>query len=176
MTTISSPAIVAVDRAGCQRGPFPRSHPLRTVCHRRSSYLVLLASGVAISAWALFPSTVERGIYVPLPETSTPSAADVNSAREGVGGNPLELSRANAFKLMDAKLVSSKPTMYGPVTARYSSPVVNVSVVPLRSKLQALLMLLYSQSGDVDPAALEAKLQALLTVAGFRIGTVDGTP
>ena len=77
---------------------------------------------------------------------------------------------------MDAKLVSSKPTMYGLVTVRYSSPVVNVSLVPLRSKLQALLMLLYSQSGDVDPAALEAKLQALLTVAGFRIGTVDGTP
>ena len=42
------------------------------------------------------------------------------------------------------------------------SPVVNVSLVPVRSKLQALLMLLYSQSGDVDPAALEAKLQALL--------------
>jgi hypothetical protein len=63
---------------------------------------------------------------------------------------------------MDAKLVSSKPTLYGFVTVRYPSPVVNVSLVPLRSKLQALLMLLYSQSGDVDPAALEAKLQALL--------------
>ena len=125
-------------------------------------FLVLLVSAVAISAWALFPSTVERGIYVPLPEASTPSAADVNSAREGVAGNPLELSRANAFRLMDAKLVSSTPTMYGSVTVRYSSPVVNVSLVPLRSKLQALLMLLYSQSGDVDPAALEAKLQALL--------------
>ena len=36
-------------------------------------------------------------------------------------------------------------------------------------------MLLYSQSGDLDPATLEAKLQAL-HVAGFRIGTVDGTP
>ena len=65
---------------------------------------------------------------------------------------------------MDAKLVSSKPTMYGSATVRYPSPVANVSLVPLRSKLQALLMLLYSQSGDVDPAALEAKLQALLTL------------
>ena len=127
-------------------------------------FLVLLASGVAISAWALFPTTVERGIYVPLPETSTPSAADVKSAREGVVGSPLKLSRANAFTLMDAKLVSSKPTMYGLVTARYPSPVVDVSLVPLRSKLQALLMLLYSQSGVLDPAALEAKLQALLTL------------
>ena len=41
-------------------------------------FLVLLASAVAISAWALFPTTVERGIYVPLlrprhplPQTST---------------------------------------------------------------------------------------------------------
>ena len=55
----------------------------------RRVFLVLLASGVAISAWALFPTTVERGIYVPLPETSTPSAADVKSAREGVVGSPV---------------------------------------------------------------------------------------
>ena len=120
-------------------------------------FLVLLASGVAISAWALFPTTVERGIYVPLPETSTPSAADVKSAREGVVGSPF-----NAYTLINAKLVSSKPTMYGVVTARYPSLVVDVSLVPLRSKLQALLMRLYSQSGDLDPAALEAKLRALL--------------
>src|SRR6185503_1676380 len=78
-------------------------------------------------------------------------------------GNPLELSRANAFRLMDANLVSSEPTRDGPA-AWYPSPVANVSQVSVRSKLQALLMLLYSQSGDVDPAALEAKLQALLTL------------
>ena len=63
---------------------------------------------------------------------------------------------------MDAKLVSSKPTMYGLATVRYPSPAANVSLVPLRSKLQALLMLLYSQYGDVDAAFLEAKLEALL--------------
>ena len=130
---------------------------MRTVSPQIVGLLVLLVSAVAISAWALFPKTVERGIYVPLPETSTPSAADVKSAREGVVGGPV-----NAYTLMNAKLVSSKPTMYGVVTVPYSSPVVDVSLVPLRSKLQALLMLLYSQSGDVDPAALEAKLQALL--------------
>jgi hypothetical protein len=128
----------------------------------RRGLLVLLVSGVAIQAWALFPSAVESGIYVRLPETSTLSAADVNTAGEGVAGNWLELSRAIAFRLMDANLVSSKPTMYGLVTVWYPSPGVDVSLVPLRSKLQALLMLLYSQSGVVDPAALEAKLQALL--------------
>jgi hypothetical protein len=123
----------------------------------RRGFIVLLASGVAIEAWALFPSTLASRSYVPLPETSAPSAADVNSVREGVVGSPV-----NALSLMAAKLVSSKPAMYGLVTVQYSSPAVDVSLVPLRSKLQALLMLLYSQSGVVDPAALEAKLQALL--------------
>ena len=128
----------------------------------RREFLVLLVSGVAISSWALFPSTVESGIYVPLPETSTRSAADFKSALDGVVGGD-KLSRANAFTLMAAELVSSKPTMYRP-TAWYPSPVANVSQVSVRSKLQALLMMLYSQSGVVDPAALEAKLQALLTL------------
>jgi hypothetical protein len=47
----------------------------------RRGFLVLLASGVAIQAWALFPSPDESGHDVRLPETSTPSAADDNSAR-----------------------------------------------------------------------------------------------
>jgi hypothetical protein len=122
----------------------------------RRGFLVLLASGVAINAWALFPSPNESGIYVRFPETSTPSAAEVNSAREGVVGSTFIASKASA------KLLPSKPTMYELVTVRSPSPVVNVSLVPLRSKLQALLMLLYSQYGGVDPAALEAKLEALL--------------
>lgn len=127
----------------------------------RRGLLVLLISGIAIEAWALFPSTVESPNYVRLPQASTPSVADLSSAKKGLASNTLELARANV-SLMDAKLVSSGPTMYELGTVRYSSPVVNMSLVPLRSKLQALLMLVYSQSGEVDPAALEAKLQALL--------------
>ena len=57
--------------------------------HIYGTGVVLLALAVAISCWALFPSTVESGIYVPPPETSTPSAADANSAREGVVGGPV---------------------------------------------------------------------------------------
>jgi hypothetical protein len=129
----------------------------------RRGLLVLLASGVAIQAWALFPSTVESGRYVRLPETVNPAAAEDNSASKGAAGNPLELSRASAFKLMAADLVSSEPTTYGP-TAWYPSPVADVSEVSVRSKLQALLMMLYSEYDGVDPAALEAKLQALLTL------------
>jgi hypothetical protein len=45
---------------------------------------------------------------------------------------------------MANRLVSSMPTMCRSATVRYPSPVVNVSLLPLRSKLQALLMLLYS--------------------------------
>jgi hypothetical protein len=129
----------------------------------REFLALLVASGVAISAWALFPSTVERGIYVPPPEMAPPSAADVSSAGKGLTGNPLELARAD-FRLMEAKLDTSTPTMYGSATVWYPSLAANVSVVSVRSKLQALLMLLHSQSGGVDPAALEAKLQALLTL------------
>ena len=124
---------------------------------RRYSYCAVAAVIVAGGGLTLGDSN-----SVPPPETSTSSAADVSSGREGVAGNPLELSKANAFRLMDANLVSSETTVYGYVTARYPSPVVNVSLVPLRAKLQALLMLLYSQYGDVDAAFLEAKLQALL--------------
>ncbi len=131
---------------------------------RRDLVALLAASGLAISTWALFPSTVESGIYVPLPEASTPLVADVNSAMEGVDSamEAVAGSPVYAARWINAKLEALKSTTYGSVTLRYPSPVVNVSLVPLRSKLQALLMMLHSQSGDLDPAALEAKLQALL--------------
>jgi hypothetical protein len=120
---------------------------------------VVLAAVVAVSGWALFPSSVESGIYVPLPEASAPSAAHVKSSREVVGGD--KPSRPDAISLIATESVSSKPTMYGPTTW-YPSPAADVSLVPLRSKLQALLMLLYSQPDAADSAALEATLQALL--------------
>ena len=128
----------------------------RTYIAGRRDLRILVASGLAISTWALFPST-QSGIYVPLPEASTPFVAGVNSAGENVLGDPV-----NSHRLINAELVSSKPTMYGLATVRYTSPTVTVSLVPLRAKLQALLMLLYSQSGVVDQAALEEKLKALL--------------
>jgi hypothetical protein len=138
--------------------------PLRTV-HRvdvagRRCFLGLLVLGLAIEAWALYPSSVQSGNHVALPEASAPAA--VKSVRDSVVGKPLELAAADAFRLMDNKLLSIEPAGYGAATVRYSSPMVFLSEVSLRSKLQALLMLLYSQSGAMDPAALEAKLQALL--------------
>jgi hypothetical protein len=148
--------------------PKVANRPRRTADRRylkdgRACLVLVATAAVATNAWALFRLPDESGPDVPRVTASPPSAADVNSARQGVAGNPLELSRANAFRLMDADLVSSEPTMDGPA-AWYPSPVANVSQVSVRSKLQALLMMLSSQSGVVDPAALEAKLQALLTL------------
>ncbi|MGE2714585.1 hypothetical protein ACQI4L_11050 [Mycolicibacterium litorale] len=46
---------------------------------------------------------------------------------------------------------------------QYSKAAASIDVLPLRSKLQALLMMLYSHAGDyIDPIALQAKLEALL--------------
>jgi hypothetical protein len=134
----------------------------RTYIEDSRACLVLVATAaVAINAWALFPSRGESGPDVQLPTTSPPSAA-VKSALDGAVGGHIR-SRGDTFTLNAAERVSSEPTVYGPA-AWYPSPVANVSQVSLRSKLQALLMLLYSQSGVVDPAALEAKLRVLLTL------------
>ena len=127
------------------------------IAGRRDLVALLAASGLAIATWAVFPSTVESGIYVPLPEASTSFMGEVNSAMEAAVGSPV-----NAARWINAKLEASKPTMYKSVAFRYPSPVVDMSLVPLRSKLQALLMMVYSRSSDVDATALEAKLRALL--------------
>jgi hypothetical protein len=134
----------------------------------RREFAALLTSGVVISAWALFPGSTERGIYVPFPEASTLSATGVMPAGQGPLGGPAKASRFVNAGLISANLMETKPasqapvTSYGSVTAGYAGPVVDVGQVPLRSKLQALLMLLHSQPGDLDPVALEAKIQALL--------------
>ena len=127
----------------------------------RACLVLIATAAVAVNAWALFPSRGEPGSDVQLPMSSPPSVA-VKSALDGVVGEYIR-SRGDSFTLNAAERVASQPTVYGP-TAWKPSPVANVSQVSLRSKLQALLMMLYSQSGVVDPAALEAKLQALLTL------------
>src|SRR6478609_8218902 len=140
----------------------------------RRDLLVLLVSGVAISAWALYPSTVESGIYVPLPETAKPFAANDDSA--SIDRNAIELARASAVGLMDAKGLSSAPTMYGFATVQYSSPVVAVSPAPLKAKLRMLVIQLSSMSGDMDLSALVAKLRALLELPDSALVAVLGLP
>src|ERR1700760_3785300 len=99
------------------RGPLRVVHRVDTTGRR--CFLVLLAFGVAVEAWALFPSNVESGNYASRPEASARSA--VNSARNKVARDPVELSPANAFKLIDDSVVSSKPTTYRLTTVGYSS-------------------------------------------------------
>ena len=69
------------DTAVRQRSPWTAvlkvaNRPYRTAVRvdtaGRRCFLVLLAFGVAMQAWALFPSTVESESYVPLPEATAP--------------------------------------------------------------------------------------------------------
>ena len=173
------------DTAVRQRSPWtailkvadrPHRTAVRVDTAGRRCFLVLLAFGVAIQAWALFPSTVESESYVPLPEATAPSAADVNSARAGVVGNPLEFSRADAFTLMAAKLVSSNPTSYGLAAVGYSSPLVAVSLVPLRSKLRGAVDDVVFPVRRHGSGGSGGEVAGVAAVAGLRIGAVDGTP
>ena len=140
----------------------------------RRDLAALLAVGVGVYAWALFPSHVETGIYVPLPETAKPFAASDNSA--SVDRNTIELARANALDLIDAKGLSSAPTMYGFATVQYSSAVVALSPAPFEAKLRMLLIQLSSVSGDMDLSALVAKLRALLELPDSALVAVLGLP
>ncbi|OBF41129.1 hypothetical protein A5724_06060 [Mycobacterium sp. ACS1612] len=142
------------------------NRPDRTAAHLyikdgRACLVLVATAAVAINAWALFPSRGGSGADVQLPTASPPSAA-VKSALDGVVGGGIRF-QGDTLTLNAAVRLSSEPTEYGPA-AWYPSPAADVSQVSLRSKLQALLMLLYSQSDIGDPAALEAKLQALLTL------------
>jgi hypothetical protein len=133
-------------RSGC--APYAKSREL---------VAILAASGIVISGWALFPSTVETGTYVPLPVASAPSASVIRHADLDVAdrvapsaGAPLGLAGPTA------------PSSTAPIRIRYASATVDVAQIPVRAKLQALLSMLYSQSGEFDPAELEAKIEALL--------------
>jgi hypothetical protein len=132
------------------------------IANGRELVALVAASGLVFSAWALFPSTVESGIYLPPTEAATASAK-MNAANDDVVDGP----RTTYMALHAKFLLSSSPSMMkGSVTLRNSSAMVDVSMVPLRSKLEALLLLLY-QSDDVDGLALEAKIQALLKLPDF---------
>lgn len=129
----------------------------------RRGFAVLFVAGVAINVWALFPSAVESGVLIALPDGATkpdiakPAVADAES---GAIGGPRDPLRGMAFRLMEFDPVSAHPTTY---SVPYPGVAVGVGAVPLRSKLLALLLLLSARYGDnVDATALELKLQALL--------------
>lgn len=148
-----------------RRGGRGCAHPIgRSVGPRggtgKRGFLVLLVSGVAINAWALYPSAVESGVYVPLPQGLPPVAAEAHPLRDAAGDLSVPTRRIS-FSLMDTGRSPVAPASYGSFS--HASVALAVAMVPLRSKLQALLMLLYSRYGhDMDMAALELKLQALL--------------
>ncbi|WP_395309810.1 hypothetical protein V4U86_02980 [Mycobacterium sp. AMU20-3851] len=124
----------------------------------RELIAILAVSGIIVSSWALFPSTVESGTYVPLPELSAPRPSVINHAELDIEpGSPLM-----ALTLNDSDVEVMPVSMAGSSGIRYASSAIDVTVIPIRSKLEALLSILYAQSDELDQAELEAKIQALL--------------
>lgn len=124
----------------------------------REIIAVLAVSGVIVSSWALFPSAGQSATYVSLPELSPPGASAINPGgrdRE-VGMPPIALSRNDIDVYANTILVAGKPQF------RYVSSVIDVSEIPIRSKLEALLRILYAQMDGLDAAELGAKIEALL--------------
>ncbi|WP_139169842.1 hypothetical protein [Mycolicibacterium fluoranthenivorans] len=137
---------------------------VRTRSAGRRELAGLLVFGVGIYTWALFPSTDESGLNMALPDRSALRAARDDSVRGAADGDTFEPSRTSSFMLIDLKVPSSEPAGYQSVAAQFPSPMADIGAVSLRDKLQALLVLLHFQPGDVERAALRAKLEALLAL------------
>jgi hypothetical protein len=124
----------------------------------REIVAILAVSGVVISSWALMPASVESGSYVPLPAVSAPSASVMDPAELATGAGLPSITLA----LNNSDVVANPMSVAGSSGIRYASSAIDVTVIPIRSKLEALLRVLYAQSGEFDRAQLEAKINALL--------------
>lgn len=132
------------------------------------------ASCVVVAAWAGFPSLVDGNVFIPLPQASAPSAT--NLVKQGV--HPVD-GPTNASVATDISL-SSEPTamstaVNGHAALRNSGGVVDASLIPLRSKLEALLYML-NRFDEVDQPALKAKIQALLDLPDFALSQLMQHP
>lgn len=151
----------------------PKRPADRTYIQDGRGCLVLVATvALAVNAWALFPSLDESGHNPPPLTVSPPSSAGVDSA--GVAGGPLDQSGVDAVRFTRAEMIVSESTWKGPW--RYSSPTVDITIVPLRSKLETLLNLLHLQPFDVGLAALEAKIQTLLELPDSMLAQLMSHP
>lgn len=136
----------------------------------RQILALLAASGVVIAAWAVFPSFVESRKYVPLPQASDSVASDaIDDPGQGVFQG--FAAKAAVFKTMSA----SGQTTDVRIGLESSNRVVVVQQVPVRSKLQALLLLLV-QSDDIERPALEAKIRALLELPDLALAELVRHP
>jgi hypothetical protein len=87
-----------------------------------------------------------------------------------------DASRTAEFGLMNARISSWQPAAAELETQPYPSAVVDVGPLPVRAKLQALLMLLSFHSADAEQTMLETKLQALLAMPDSVLEQVMGHP
>ncbi|NVN53458.1 hypothetical protein [Mycolicibacterium hippocampi] len=141
----------------------------------RACLVLVTTMAIAVNAWALFPSTDKPGHSVTLPALASPPAAGVPSAREGGPDKSRDFLRVTSLHSMSAELVSSGPTWHRPMH-QYPIAAVGITMAPLRSKLQALLLLLYSQAGELDSVALEAKIRALLRLPDSMLAELMAHP
>jgi hypothetical protein len=130
----------------------------------------LIASGVALNAWALFPNARESTQYVGLPEASDSSDTALASAMDRGqvdAQTPYHLVGAELAELKTTVIEIDSAAMSVQRTAAYPNLVSAVSRVPAKAKLSALLSLLDVKMNPEIRTALVAKLRSLLKLPDF---------
>ncbi len=99
-------------------------------------------------------------------------AAESNPVRDAAGDLSVQTSRIS-FRLMDTGRSTAVSASYGSFN-HAASAAFAIAMMPLRSKLEALLMLLYSRYGhDASVMRQEMKLQALLRLPDSLLAQLD---
>ncbi|KMO81678.1 hypothetical protein EUA04_20870 [Mycolicibacterium obuense] len=145
----------------------------------RRGFLLFLVSGIAIQTWALIPSTVPSGIYVALPDMTKVAVAESGSPKRGVEtAGPIDVrsvvsTESVSFTMFEGARAGVAP---GPQMAANPHLFGTLGEVPVKAKLQALLILLTSRFGDRDVSSLIDKLRALLALPDSALTAVLGLP
>ncbi|MEH3142173.1 MAG: hypothetical protein PGN37_18755 [Mycobacterium kyogaense] len=145
----------------------------------RRGFLLFLVSGIAIQTWALIPSTVPSGIYVPLPDMARVAAAEEDSPKRGVEtAGPIDVRSAVSAESVEFKTFAGARVGMAPGPQIAANPQLfgALGEAPVKAKLQALLILLTSRFGDRDVSALVDKLRALLALPDSALAAVLGLP
>ncbi|MBI5336610.1 MAG: hypothetical protein HZB45_02870 [Mycolicibacterium rufum] len=144
----------------------------------RRGFLLFLVSGIAIQTWALIPTTVPAGIYVALPDMAKVTAVAGDSPRRGVATGPIDVRSFVSTESVDFKTFAGARVGLAPGPQMAANPGLfgALGEVPVKAKLQALLILLSSRFGDRDVSALIDKLRALLALPDSALVAVLGLP
>ncbi len=145
----------------------------------RRGFLLFLVSGIAIQTWALIPSTVPSGIYVALPDMTKVVAAEIGSPKRGIGTTgSIDVRSVVSTESVELKTLTGARVGMAPGPQMTANPQLfgALGEVPVKAKLQALLILLTSRFGGRDVSALIDKLRALLALPDSALAAVLGLP